>query len=119
MKSIAGVGVSRRGKTTIDLISGEARLRAQILPPAGAELAFTASPAEPRNSDAIAGCKAADALSHGCNPSDNFVPGNDRQNRFGQFSVDHVQISSADGTGKDGHTYFAGSHWPELPRHGS
>ena len=84
----------------VEVVAGEARPLAEVLPPGAAVAALPARPAEPRHAEPAAVLGLADDL----------VAGNERQLRPGQLTVHDVQIRPADA---------AGAHPEEhLPRRG-
>src|SRR5262249_20950706 len=77
------------GIAAVDLISGEARLLAQVLAAAAAELANAASEAEPGHADALAHAEPVDVAAERGDGADDLVAGDERQLRLAQLAVDH------------------------------
>ena len=87
--------------TTITRIPGETCKVTKIFMAAPAKFAFAACPPQPRHPYALAGFKAAGIFSPVGNKPDDFVPRNERQFGFWQFTVHHVQVCPADSTRRD------------------
>ena len=82
---------------------------AEIFVAADAGAAALAGVAEPGHADALADLEAADAGAETIDPSDDFMAGNDRDARVGQFAVDDMEIGAADAAGRDFQADFAGA----------
>jgi len=95
----ARVGDRVLGVAAVEVVAGEARSVAEVLPAAQAVAALAARPAEPRDADAPAG-RLVDA--------DDLVAGHERQLRVGQLAVDDVQVGAADPAGADADEQLAG-----------
>ena len=87
------------GIATVDLVAGEARLRAEILPAGATVRADPARPAEPRDADAAAHGKAFDARPAGQHTRHDLMAGDQRQLGLAELAVDHVQVGAADRAG--------------------
>ena len=93
------------GVAAVELIAGEARAVAQVLPPAQAVTTLAVGPAKPGDADALAGGEAGPAFGHS---PDDLVPGDERQLRVGQLAVDDVEIGSADAARVHGDQHLTG-----------
>ena len=76
MKTKAGVGNGEFRVTPVDIVAGESRTIAKILPTGPAKFASAASPTQPRNADAIARAKCFHRAANLLDPANNFVAGN-------------------------------------------
>ena len=65
--------------------------------------------AKPGHADALADLQAADAGAEPVDASDDFMAGNDRDARMGQFAVHHMQIGAADPAGGNFQPDLAGA----------
>src|SRR6266404_906833 len=83
------------GVTPIDGIAGEFCAIAKVLAVGSAISAFTIRPAEPRNAETFAKGKSLNAFADFFDAANDLVPGNKRQFRIGQFSIDQMQIGAA------------------------
>jgi hypothetical protein len=72
-KTESGIGYGELGVATVDLIPREASMIAEVLSATSTVFAFPASPAKPRDADAITGAKPHDAVSGFHHPTDNLV----------------------------------------------
>jgi hypothetical protein len=90
----ARVGDGVIGITAIDVISGEARVDAEILAIALAVLALVARIAEPRNPDSIADGEIGHAVPEALDDADNLMARHDRNLRLRQL-LDDVQVGPA------------------------
>ena len=106
-KTETRIGRDVLGIAAVDRVAGEERAPAEILAARAAEIAFAASPSEPRNADAFAGPKTIDAVTEFFDVSDNFVSWNQRQLRIRQLTVDNVQIGAANRARRHAHEHFA------------
>ncbi len=65
--------------------------------------------AKPGHADALADLQSADAGAKPIDASDDFMAGNDRDARIGEFAVDHMEIGAANPAGGDFQPDFAGA----------
>ena len=98
-ETIVRIGNRVLGVSPIDLIAGEARFIAEILVAVAAIEACAARMPKPRNPDPFTNGKTGHALSGLRHPADNFVPRNNRQFRFREIAVDHMQVRTAHAAG--------------------
>ena len=112
-KAVAGVGDRVLGVAAVDLVAGEAGVRAQVLLARPAVAASAAGPAEPGHADPLARAREprrprprADDV------ADDLVAGNDRQLRLRQLAVDDVQVGAADGARGDLDQHLPGARPP-------
>ena len=96
LEGIAGVRHRVLRVPAVELIPGEARFAAQVLPALPAEAALVAGVAEPRHADAIADGETRDAVADLLDHADDLVAGHDRQLRIRQLAGGDVQIGPAD-----------------------
>ena len=116
---IAGLACHRETKSligervllvaAIDVVTGEACRRAQVLAPRSAEPTLAAGPAEPGHAHAIAFAEPLDVQSGGGDTPDDLVPRNDGQVRLRQLPVHDVQIGAAYAASPDPHQDLARS----------
>ena len=107
-EAVALVGNGSLGIAAVDRVAGEARALAEILPPARAEPAAAAGPAEPGDADALTLFEARDAGAQLTDRADDLVPRHERQLRLCQLAVDDVQIGATDAAGVDVEPNLAG-----------
>src|SRR5450759_5839397 len=98
----------RRGRVAaVAGVAGEPRPIAQVLALHRTIGTHAAGVAEPRNPDPRAELQPPDFGSDRVDPSDDLMPRDYRQVRFGQLAVDHVQVGAANSAGQNLHTDFA------------
>ena len=90
-------------------IAGEFRGVAEVFVTRQAGAASLAGMAEPGYADPFAERKAGDAGAEHIDAADDFMAGNDRQARIGQFAVVDVQIGATDAAGLDPEANLAGA----------
>ena len=95
-EAVAGFGDGVIGVPALDLVAGKARVIAEIFASGMAKTAVAARMPKPGNADPLPDLQVANILAERRDPSHDFMAGNDRQIRFGQFAVDHVQVRPAD-----------------------
>ena len=103
----ACVGDRVLGVAAVQLVAGEARLRAEILVAATAEAAVAARPAEPRHADPVALAQGVDVGSRALHRGDDLVPEDERELRRRQLAVDDVQVGAADAARPDPQQHLA------------
>jgi hypothetical protein len=118
-KTETRIGRDVFGIAAVDRVTGEARAPAEILAAGETEIAFAASPPEPRNTDALTDVKIIDAFTEFFDLSDDFVSRNQRQLWIWQFTIDDVQIGAAHRARRHAHEDFARAwmrNWHFAPR---
>ena len=103
----ARVGDRVLGVAAVQLVAGEARLRAEILVAATAEAALAARPAEPRHADPVALAHGVDVASRPLHRGDDLVSEDERELRQRQIAVDDVQIGATDAARPDAQQHLA------------
>src|SRR6185369_13800352 len=117
METISRIHDGELGVAAIECVPGKTRVIAKILSAGSAIRAIAVGPAEPRDSHAISDCEGGSGLGAATvgtlrslphftdffDSSDNLVTENQRQLRIGQFAIDHVEVSAANGAGADPH----------------
>ncbi len=78
------------------LIPGEARVRAEVLPAGRARAADAARPSEPRHADPVADRQAFGALAERVDHADDLMPEDEGEDRFGEVAVDDMEVGAAD-----------------------
>ena len=106
-EAVAFVGDAVVAVAAVQGVAGEARVRAQVLPPAPAIAAGAAGPAEPGDADALPFAEPLDARAERRDAPHDLVPRHDRQPRLGQVAVHHVEIGAADPAGRNTNQDFA------------
>ena len=102
------VGDHGFGEAAVEVVAGEARLRAQVLPAGQAEPARAASPAEPRHADALPGREPLRSRARRVHDTHDLVAGHDRPAEVGQLAVDDVQVGAAHAARADAQPHLAG-----------
>jgi hypothetical protein len=92
--------------------SREDRAIAQIFLLTPAIRTATAGVAKPRNANPLPDAEALDTRPDRIDAADDFMAGDDRQDRIGQLTIDDVQIRAADAAGRDIHPDLAGARLP-------
>jgi hypothetical protein len=85
----------------VQVIPGELRLLAEVLPPRAAVAARPVRPAEPRDTDPV---PRGEPIRSGAGPdhtADDLMAGRQRQLRLGELPVDDVEVGPADAAGGD------------------
>ena len=89
------------------LIPGEARVRAEVLPAGRARAADAARPPEPRHADPVADRRAFGALAERVDHADDLMPEDEGQDRFGEVAVDDMEVGAADPADMDAEPHLA------------
>ena len=92
---------------TIARVPSELWTIAKALIPLLAIRTYAAGGSEPGNADAHPRPESVDIRADPIDASDDFVTGNDRQLRTGQFAIDDMKVSPANAAGRDPHAHFA------------
>lgn len=103
-ESIRCIGDYMCRKAPIAGIARENWAITKILTPSQAILALTACVTEPGNAHARPDRNCLNPTTHRVNYPDNFVPGDQRKFRIGEFAIDDVQIGAANRTGFHTHS---------------
>jgi hypothetical protein len=90
-------------------LSRESGSLAEVLSPRATVLAFSASPAEPRDADAITDFESFHRASDLHHLPNDLVPQHERESWVGEIAVGDMQISSAHAAGRDCEEYLARS----------
>src|ERR1043166_4235162 len=90
METKSRIGDGEPGVATIDGVAGEARAVAKIFAIRSTISAFAVRPAKPRNADGLAHGKSLDAFADLFDAADDLVPGNERQFRIRQFTIEEI-----------------------------
>src|SRR5262249_38265709 len=90
------IGDRMRRIAAIARIAGEQRRVAEILPALPTIGADSAGVSEPGHANPVAWRKASDIGADRRHPSDDLVPGHDRQLRINELAVNDMQIGAAD-----------------------
>jgi hypothetical protein len=103
MKTVSRIGNGELGVTTVDRVTGEARIIAKIFSAGSAIRTIAIGPAKPRDSHAISDCEVRIFFADFFDVSDNLVTKDQRQFWIGQFTIGHVKVSAANRAGADAH----------------
>ncbi len=103
------IGDGILGVAAIELIAGEAGLRAEVLASRRAILAMTAGAAEPGHAHAFALALLVDTLPACCDRAHDLVARHHGQSRIGELAVDEVKIRSANAAGVNRDQHLAGT----------
>ena len=95
------VGRSVFGVTAVDLVAGESRVVAEVLPIREAVMAGVVGGSEPGHTDPIPRCEPVDEVAGADHAAYYLVTGDQRELRVGEFPVYHVQIGPAHRTSMD------------------
>ncbi len=107
------VGDGKLGITAIDGVAGETRVVAKIFAVGPTISAFPICPAKPRNANAIADGEFFNTFADLFDAPDNLMPGNQRQLRLWQLSIDNMEISPTNRTGTHANEQLSRSRvWP-------
>src|SRR5207248_7817569 len=98
-ESVVGERVLRI--TAVERVAGEARFVAEVLAPGSAIFALSTCPPQPRNTDALASSETFHTRAGFGDCAHDFMTGDYREFRMGQFTVHDMQIRSADRTRGD------------------
>src|SRR5438093_5458844 len=96
MKTESCVGYSEFRITTINGITGKARLVAQIFPVRSTISAFAIGPAKPRDAHAISNREFRIFLTDFFHMANNLMTWYERQFWIGQLAINHMKIGAAD-----------------------
>src|SRR3982751_413632 len=114
MKTESRVSDGELRVTAVYRVTGKARVIAKILSAGPAIRAITIGPAKPRDAHAISDCECGSGLSAAIvgtlrslprffadffNVSDNLMTEDQRHRWTGQFAIDHMKVSPANGAG--------------------
>ncbi len=100
-EAVALVGRRVPGEATVQGVTGEAGVIAQVLPSHAAKAATAAGPAEPGHPHAIATRNGIHTFTPCHHPADDLVAGDDGQGRGRQLAIHQVEVSAADSAGGD------------------
>jgi len=103
------------GEAAVDLVTREARLSAEVLPPARAEAARPAGPAQPRHADTPPEGQPLDAGPDRLDHADDLVPGDHGAAEVRQLAVHDVEVRPADAAGEDPQSHLPGPWRGEGP----
>ena len=103
-EAVALVGDRLLREAAVDVVAGEARLGAEVLPPAQAVVAAAAGPGEPRHSEPLSHGKPLRALPQRAYGPDDLMAEHERHVRSPELAVQDVEIGAAHAAGVHGET---------------
>ena len=103
------IGQCEFAVAAIDVVTGEARLRAQIFAPRSTEFAHTAGPTKPRHANPVADLKSLHISTECSHAANDLVARYQWQFRLRQLAVHHVQVSATHRAGMHTDQHLAGS----------
>ena len=107
LEAIAGIGDGELRKTAVNLVAGIAGAVAQVFPPVLAIPAVSTAAAQPGHAHALTRDETADAGAQRLDLTHDLVAWDQRQRRFSQFAVHHMQVGAADAAGGDSQQQLA------------
>jgi len=105
-KTIGCICDSEFSVASVDCVSSESGFVAQVLPFCPAVLTMTTSPTEPGDSNAGSDPKMLSLNANLHDLSNDFMPGNQRKLRIGQFAVYNVKVGPADRASEHPHFHL-------------